>query len=209
MRQVHAAALMILRRRQHAADQVPLHLHEAALPVEVAPLEREQLARAHAGPQPTQQPRIPLREPLPSDGDDVCGLVARERIDDRLGIVGAPQIPAQAQRRIRGQQLVFDRLRQDRAQRPRDPADGRRLQSLRTARRDELAAVGTAQRANLTRSERRQDVQREMAVVEIHRARLQRDSGSLQPVIDIRPQRGRRFGRCQLQIVPCEALADA
>jgi hypothetical protein len=86
MREVDAPPLMIFRRRQDAADQVPLHLHEPSLPVEVAPLEREQLAGAHAGPQSAEQPRIPLREPLPSDGDDVRGLVPRERIDDRLGI---------------------------------------------------------------------------------------------------------------------------
>jgi hypothetical protein len=110
--------------RQSAADQIPWHLDKAALPVEVAPLEREQLARAHAGPQPAQQPRRPFGEPLACDCDDVRGFVARERIDDRFGIVCTPQVATKAQRRIRRQQLVFDRLRQDRAERPRDAANG-------------------------------------------------------------------------------------
>jgi hypothetical protein len=139
----------------------------------------------------------------------VRGLVARERIDDRFRIVGAPQVATQAQRRIRLEQLVFDRLSQDRAERARNAADSGRLQSFCATGRHELSTIGATQRANLTRSESREDVQREMAVVKVHRARLQRHLRGLHPVVDIRPQRRRRFGRCQLEISSSEPFADS
>jgi len=36
IREVYASTLMVLRRRQDATNEVSLHLHEAALPVEIA-----------------------------------------------------------------------------------------------------------------------------------------------------------------------------
>jgi len=45
-------------------------------------MQREQLARAHAGAQAAQQPRMPFGEPLACDRDDVRSFGARERIDD-------------------------------------------------------------------------------------------------------------------------------
>ena len=123
VRQVDAPTLVILGRRQDAAHQVPLHLDKAPAPVEVAPLQREQLTGTQARAEAAQQPGMEFRKPLSCDGDDVRCLVARERIDDWLGIVSAAQVPTEAQRGIRRQQLVFDRLRQNRAQRPRDAAN--------------------------------------------------------------------------------------
>ena len=79
---IHAPTLMILRRGQDASEQVPLHWHEVAAPVEVSPLQREQFAGTHAGTQTAQQAGMPFREPLACDRDDVRRFVARERIDD-------------------------------------------------------------------------------------------------------------------------------
>jgi hypothetical protein len=63
---------------------------------------------------------MPFRKPLPCDSDDMRRLVARKGIDDRFGVVCAPQVPSQAQRRIRRQESIFDSLRQDGAERPSD-----------------------------------------------------------------------------------------
>jgi hypothetical protein len=67
---------------------------------------------------------MPFGKSLSCDRDGVRRLVARERIDDRFGIVCAPKISPEAQRRIRRQQLVFDRLSEDCAEGPGDAADG-------------------------------------------------------------------------------------
>src|SRR2546426_10224003 len=107
MRQVHASSLMILWRRQDAAYEVLLHLHEAPLPIEITPLEGEEFTGAHTSAQAAEQPWAPFGKPPPRDGNHVRGFVAGEGIDDRFGIVGAPQIPAEAERRIRRQQFIL------------------------------------------------------------------------------------------------------
>src|SRR2546425_4831605 len=56
MRQVHASSLMILWRRQDAAYEVLLHLHEAPLPIEITPLEGEEFTGAHTSAQAAEQP---------------------------------------------------------------------------------------------------------------------------------------------------------
>src|SRR5206468_4564007 len=50
LRHIDPAELVTLGRLLAAADKAALHLHEAAVEVEVAPLQAEQLAHAHARP---------------------------------------------------------------------------------------------------------------------------------------------------------------
>jgi len=48
--QVDAALLVILRRRELAANEIPAHDEKRAAPVQIAPLQRQQLASAQPGP---------------------------------------------------------------------------------------------------------------------------------------------------------------
>jgi hypothetical protein len=68
-------------------------------------------------------------------------LVLRERIGFVGSFISLPQIPAQTQCGIGGQQFVLDRLRQNRAERPDNTLQGPPSQPLRATRSDQLATV--------------------------------------------------------------------
>ncbi len=171
---VDAPLLMVLRRRELAANEIAPDLDERAAPIDVAPLQRQQLAGAHA----RSEGHTAARDTNPGTArappaSSVRHLVARERIGLRFGIIGCPQVPPETERRIRRQKFVFDRLRQDRAQRPGDPANRVTLspfarhavtRSRQSARRS--APPGVAKR--------REDVLLEIAFVERDGACLQR-----------------------------------
>jgi hypothetical protein len=53
---------MILGGREQSPHEIPLYLKESAAPIDVAPLEGEQLAKSQPGPHATEDPGVPLRE---------------------------------------------------------------------------------------------------------------------------------------------------
>lgn len=54
--EIDTPPLMVLRRGQEPAHEIPLDLNEAGSPIDVGPLQREELARSQAGAQPAEQP---------------------------------------------------------------------------------------------------------------------------------------------------------
>ena len=60
-RHIHATAMVRLRRRDHASHDVALHDGAPLLPIDVVPLERQQLAEPHTRTERAQQPRMPTR----------------------------------------------------------------------------------------------------------------------------------------------------
>lgn len=69
-REVHTSPLMVLRRGELSTHEIALHPDEAGLPIEVGPLQRQQLAGSQPSPQGTQQPRIPVRKSLTAAARD-------------------------------------------------------------------------------------------------------------------------------------------
>src|SRR6267143_4652213 len=199
---------MVLGRRQLASDDVSCDEQVSSSPVDVARLEAKQLAQPHAGTEPGQHPGIPFRELLARNIEDVRGLGARERVDLWFGIVGLTKVLAHPQRWIRGQNFVLDRLREDGAERARDGTHRRNLQAFRAAIEHQLATVHAPQVADLPIPERRQNVLREMSVVERDRARLQRQLSVLQPRRRIRAQDFTVRAVAEIQLTTCELLAN-
>jgi hypothetical protein len=99
--------LMILRCGQLAAYEIAANLHVAPLPVEIPPLQREQLTKAHAGPESADHESVPVGEGLPSGLDHLCGVFARKRIHLGFGLVTTTEVPPWSQRWIRWQEAVF------------------------------------------------------------------------------------------------------
>jgi len=86
----------------------------------ISRLLSEQLAGAHAGSQRTENPWMPARVLALGGRDQMRGFLPRQRLNDGLGFVAAAQIATHTQARIRRQLVVFNGLRQQRAQRARD-----------------------------------------------------------------------------------------
>ena len=85
---------MGLRRRHDATHDVPLHDNEPAAPVDVGPLQRQQLAKPQPCTQRTEHPRMPAREVALGDRKHVRSLRDRQGFDHRLGFIAAAQILA-------------------------------------------------------------------------------------------------------------------
>ena len=62
------------------------------MPVDVAPLQRQELAGAHPGAQGAQHPRMPARVRLGGRVHEMRGFLARERLNDRLWFIPAAQV---------------------------------------------------------------------------------------------------------------------
>jgi len=82
---------MILRRRQLSAHQVALQLDKPAAPVDVAPLQCQELG-SQSRSQSAKQPRMPFWKVLPCDLDHVSSLMPREWIDAGFRLVSTPKI---------------------------------------------------------------------------------------------------------------------
>ena len=143
--EIDASPLMILRRGEVAADEIALHLDETVSPIEIGPLQGQEFAGAQSRPQSTEQPRMPIREPVAGHSEHLHRFLFAEGIDGGLGVVRGAKIFAKTQRRVCGQEFVFDRLRQDRAERPRNAAHRRGLQPFSATRRHEHAAIRPTQ----------------------------------------------------------------
>jgi hypothetical protein len=83
---------MILWRREVPPDETPLNLNVSAMPIKIAPLERQQLAKPETRTQRRERPRVPLREVCGSRRNENRRLVPGERIDLRFRLVAAPQV---------------------------------------------------------------------------------------------------------------------
>jgi hypothetical protein len=76
------------------------------------------------------------------------------------------EVLSKPQRRVRSEKFILDRLRQNRAQCPRNPSHGAYLQPFRATARHEVSAVGPSQRRDLPGSKRREYMTREIGTVE-------------------------------------------
>src|SRR5262245_59946907 len=116
---------MILRCRQLAPHEIALQVDIAGAPIEVTPLEREELAGAHASAQAAHEPGIPIRELATRGVEHEIDFLTRERADFRFGSVGVTEVLSEPESRVRDEELVVNGLRQNRAQRARNSADRR------------------------------------------------------------------------------------
>jgi hypothetical protein len=78
-RHVDSSALVVLGRRQDATDEIPLEMDETPTPIDVAPLEGQELACAHPCAETAQRPRVPLRKMFTRDRENVDDLISGER----------------------------------------------------------------------------------------------------------------------------------
>jgi hypothetical protein len=94
---VNLAPLVIFRCRKLSADQIAADLDERAGPIQIAPLDCQQLASPQAGSQATQQPDVPVGKPLAGDAQHFGNFVTRKWIDFGLGIIGGAEVAPRAE----------------------------------------------------------------------------------------------------------------
>ncbi|MDA1092459.1 MAG: hypothetical protein O3A25_04185 [Acidobacteria bacterium] len=144
---------MVLGGRLYAADDAPADLQIPPPPVDVAPLQSEELAGPQASSQSREHPRVPLGEAVGRDGHEVLGLLPGERVRFRLRFVSPPEMLAEAERGVRGEDLILHRRSQEYAQRAGDTAHGREREALGPTGGDKLAAVGAPNRRHQPRAQ--------------------------------------------------------
>lgn len=168
-------------------------------PIQIAPLERQQFARAHPRAKSAEEPWVPVRHVVTRHLKEGGDFIARQRIDLRLRIVCGPDVAPEPQCWIPRQELVFDGLTENGAQRTRDPAHRGSLQALGPAGSHQLSATQSTYGGDGTSAKRRNDVLFEMALIEADRAGLQ-NSG--RPARAITLLRARGEGRGGLSDFP-------